>query len=270
MKRLSNARPTWHPPPPREIIAAAWKKSQVLRHIPGAFGQSPVAQMDNVVVSFHATLKHLSVIRNVPVQCFDRGSRVRVISHCIVPPPKPHCSPVSCSCCTTQPPLSQEMARNLGTLRTRNSLYVCLGSELSHDGVALTGAGFAGYTLEIGPMFVSGNVRPLLGDRRGFSAGAVLSRTESWNQGRVEAELPERRSELWRSDSDSYARYRLHVLGDPRKGMAACCWYLISRCGGTLNHHDRYRNRVEGGMHTPGRCHEQGMQKIHRCIAGQF
>jgi hypothetical protein len=94
-------------------------------------------------------------------------------------------------------------------------------------------------------MFIPGNVRPLLGDRKGFSAGVALSKSESWKQRaqrtRVEAELPERRSEQWRSDSDSHARCGLQVLGDPRKGMAACCWYLISRCGGTLNRHDSYR-----------------------------
>jgi hypothetical protein len=119
-------------------------------------------------------------------------------------------------------------------------------------------------------MFVPENIRPLLGDRTGFSAGVALSRSESWKQRAqrrcVEAELPERRSEQWRSDSDSHARCGLQVLGDPRKGMAACCWYLISRCGGTLNHHDRYRNREESGMHTSGKYHEPW--KVHRWIPG--
>jgi hypothetical protein len=60
-------------------------------------------------------------------------------------------------------------------------------------------------------MFVPGNIRPLLGDRTGFSAGVALSRSESWKQRAqrrcVEAELPERRSEQWRSDSDLHGRF---------------------------------------------------------------
>jgi hypothetical protein len=105
--------------------------------------------MHNVEVSSHATLKHLSVIRNVPVQCFGQESRVRVISYCNIPLPRPHRLPVSCSCCTTQPPLPQEVALHLGALYTRNSLYVCLSSDLSHDSGALTSAECMGISLRL-------------------------------------------------------------------------------------------------------------------------